>query len=155
MAQTVSILLSPEDRARLATVAGDRNSPQKHVQRARIILFSAGRLPAVTVARQASVSRPAVWRWQQRYAGQGVEGLLRDKTRKPGKSPLQPETVAKVLALPCSAPPGNATHWTGRAVAKAAGISLRAVQRIWEAHRLQPHRLRTFKKSNDPACRKG
>jgi hypothetical protein len=55
-----------------------------------------------------------------------------------------------VLALPCSEPPGNATHWTGRAVAKAAGVSLRSVQRIWEAHRLQPHRLRSFKKSNDP-----
>ena len=80
-----------------------------------------------------------------------MDGLLRDKTRKPGKAPLPAKTVAKVLALPCSEPPGNATHWTGRAVAKAAGISLRAVQRIWEAHRLQPHRLRTFKKSNDPA----
>ncbi len=56
-----------------------------------------------------------------------------------------------MLALPCSEAPGNATHWTGRAVAKAVGVSLRAVQRIWEAHRLQPHRLRTFKMSRDPA----
>ena len=58
---------------------------------------------------------------------------------------------AKVLALTCSEPPGEMTHWTGRAVAKAVGISLRAVQRIWETHRLQPHRIRTFKRSNDPA----
>jgi hypothetical protein len=92
-----------------------------------------------------------VWRWQQRFAEQGVEGLLRDKTRKPGKAPLSAETVAKVLALPCSEPPGEATHWTGRAVARAVGVSLRAVQRIWQAHRLQPHRIRTFKRSNDPA----
>jgi Homeodomain-like domain len=106
--------------------------PQKHVQRARIILFSAQRLPVLTVARQAFVSRPAVWRWQQRYAEQGVDGLLRGKTRKPGKVAIPLETVAKVLALPCSEPPGHATHRTGRAVAKAAGISLRAVQRIWE-----------------------
>jgi hypothetical protein len=56
-----------------------------------------------------------------------------------------------VLALPCSQAPDNATHWTGRAVATAAGVSLRSVQRIWEAHRLQPHRLRTFKMSRDPA----
>ena len=81
----------------------------------------------------------------------GVDGLLRDKTRKPGRAPLPPETVAKVLALPCSEAPGNATHWTGRAVAKAVGVSLRAVQRIWNAHRLQPHCLRTFKRSRDPA----
>ena len=80
-----------------------------------------------------------------------MDGLLRDKTRPPGKPPLAPETVAKVLALPCSHPPGEATHWTGRAVAAAVGVSLRTVQRIWEAHGLQPHRIRTFKKSNDPA----
>jgi hypothetical protein len=54
------------------------------------------------------------------------------------------------LELTCSEPPGEVTHWTGRAMAKAAGISLRAVQRLWKAHRLQPHRIRTFKRSNDP-----
>lgn len=152
MAQTVSIIsILPEDRARLAAVIGDRNSPQKHVQRARIVLLSADRLPVLDVARQVGISRPAVWRWQVRYAEQGVDGLLRDKTRKPGKAPIALATVAKVLALPCSEPSGTTTHWTGRAVAKAVGISLRAVQRIWDAHQLQPHRLRTFKTSKDPA----
>jgi hypothetical protein len=58
--------------------------------------------------------------------------------------------VAKVLAITCSEPLGEATHWTGCTVAAAVGISLRTVQRIWEAHRLQPHRMRTFKRSNDP-----
>jgi transposase len=151
MAQIVSIILSPEDRSRLAAVIADRNAPHKHVQRAHIILHSAERRPVLDIARRSGVSRPAVWRWQQRFVEQGVESLLRDKTRKPGKPPLPLETVAKVLALPCSEPPGNATHWTGRAVAQAIGVGLRTVQRIWDAHRLQPHRLRTFKKSNDPA----
>jgi len=151
MAQTVCILLSRDDRARLAAIVGDRNIPQKHARRAKIVLHSAEGHSVLDVARLSGVSRPAVWRWQRRFAEQGMDGLLRDKTRKPGKAPLPAKIVAKVLALPCSEPPGNATHWTGRAVAKAVGISLRAVQRIWEAHRLQPHRLRTFKKSNDPA----
>jgi transposase len=151
MAQTVCIILSAEDRARLTSVIQDRNRLHKHVQRAKIVLLSAERRPVLDVARLSGVSRPSIWRWQRRYAEQGVDGLLRDKTRKPGKPRVPAKTVAKVLALPCSDPPGNATHWTGRAVAKAVGISLRAVQRIWEAHRLQPHRLRTFKKSNDPA----
>ncbi|HYD69317.1 IS630 family transposase [Azospirillum sp.] len=151
MAQTVSVIVGPEDRARLAAILGDRNRPLKHVQRANIIVLSAERLPVQEVARRAGVSRPAVWRWQVRYAEQGVDGLLRDKTRKPGRAPLPRATVAKVLALTCSEPPGAVTHWTGRAVAKAVGISLRAVQRIWEANRLQPHRIRTFKRSNDPA----
>jgi transposase len=143
MAQTVCILLSSDDRTRLTAVIQDRNRLHKHVQRAKIALHSAEGRCVLDVARLSGVSRPAVWRWQKRYAEQGVDGLLRDKTRKPGKAPVQAKTVAKVLALPW--------HWTGRAVAKAVGISLRAVQRIWEAHRLQPHRLRTFKKSNDPA----
>ena len=151
MAQTVCILLGDEDRMRLAAIVVDRNRPQKHVQRARIVLLSADRLPVLAVARQTDASRPAVWRWQQRFAERGIDGLLRDKTRKPGKKPLPAATVAKILALPCGKPPRQATHWTGRMVAKAVGVSLRAVQRIWEANRLQPHRVRTFKTSNDPA----
>src|SRR6202795_5052765 len=151
MAQTVCILLGEEDRTRLAAIVGDRNRPQKHVQRARIVLLSADRLPVLAVASRTDASRPAVWRWQQRFAEQGVDGLLHDKTRKPGKKPLPAATVAKILALPCGKPPRQATHWTGRMVATAVGVSLRAVQRIWEANRLQPHRVRTFKTSNDPA----
>jgi hypothetical protein len=54
------------------------------------------------------------------------------------------------VALTCAAPPHEATHWTGRAMARAAGISLSSVQRIWAAHKLQPHRVRTFKRSRDP-----
>jgi transposase len=103
------------------------------------------------VAQRAGTSRPAVWRWQKRYAEAGVDGLLRDKTRPPGRTPVPTATIARVLALTQSEPPGEATHWTGRAMAKAVGLSLRTVQRIWEAHRLQPHRIRTFKRSSDPA----
>jgi hypothetical protein len=58
--------------------------------------------------------------------------------------------VRRVVALTCAEPPGEASHWTGRAMAKAAGISLRSVQRIWTAHDLQPPRIRTFKRSSDP-----
>ena len=151
MAQTVSVIVGEEDRARLAAIASDRAGPLKHVQRAHIILHSAERRSVLEVAGLAGVSRPAVWRWQARYAEQGVDALLRDKTRPPGRTPLSTAKVAEVLALTCSEPPGEVTHWTGRAVAKAVGVSLRAVQRIWEQRRLQPHRLRTFKRSKDPA----
>ena len=151
MAQTSCVILTPSDRERLTTIIGDRNRPLKHIQRARIILHSDERLPVQEVARRSDVSRPAVWRWQQRFAEAGVEGLLRDKTRPPGKAPLSLSIVAKVLSITCSEPPGEATHWTGRAVAEIVGISLRAVQRIWEGHGLQPHRVRTFKRSTDPA----
>ena len=151
MAQEVCVTVSAADRAHLAAIIDDRNRPLKHIQRAQILLFSADRLPVLQVAQRAGTSRPAVWRWQKRYAEAGVEGLLRDKTRPPGRKPVPTATIARVLALTQSEPLGEATHWTGRAMAKAVGLSLRAVQRIWEAHRLQPHRIRTFKRSNDPA----
>jgi transposase len=150
MAHTVCPLVSAEDRARLAAVVADRNRPQKHAARARIILASAERLDVATVARRAGISRPAVWRWQQRFAEAGVDGLLRDKTRKPGKPRTADAIVRQVVALTCGEPPGEATHWTGRAMAEATGLSLRTVQRIWAAHDLQPHRVRTFKRSRDP-----
>jgi transposase len=151
MAQTVSVIVNAENRARLAAIIGDRNRPQKHVQRARIVLLSADRLPVAEIARLVGISRPSVWRWQRRFGESGVDVLLREPSRKPGKAPLPASTVSKIVALTCAEPPGQATHWTGRAMAKVMGISLRTVQRIWEAHHLQPHRIRTFKKSNDPA----
>jgi transposase len=150
MAQTVCILNDDGDRQRLAAIIADRNRAQKHVKRARIIVGSMDGLNVLEIAGFVGVSRPAVWRWQQRYAEEGVDGLLRDKTRKPGKSPLGREIEGQVIALTCAEPPGEATHWTGRAMAEAVGISLRSVQRIWERHKLQPHRIRTFKRSTDP-----
>src|ERR1041385_1385749 len=99
MAQTVSVIVTAEERVRLAAIVGDRSRPLKHVQRARIVLHSADRLPVLEVARRATVSRPAVWRWQRRYAEEGMDGLLRDKTRPPGRAPVPMTTVAKVLAL--------------------------------------------------------
>lgn len=151
MAQTVSVIISAEDRARLVAIAGDRSRPLKHVQRAKIVLHSADRLPALDVARRSGVSRPAVWRWQRHYAEGGVDRLLREGSRKPGKPPVPAAKVAEVLALTCAEPPGEVTHWTGRAMAEVAGLSLRTIQRIWETNRLQPHRWRSFKRSKDPA----
>src|SRR5919107_3952717 len=150
MAQSVCLVPPADDRARLEAIVADRNRPQKHVARARVVLLSADRLGVAAVARRAGVSRPAVWRWQRRFAEAGVDGLLRDRTRKPGKAPLDDALVRRVVALTCAEPPGETTHWTGRAMAAAVGISLRSVQRIWAAHKLQPHRIRTFKRSRDP-----
>ena len=150
MAQTVCVIVSASDRERLEVINSDRNRPQKHAERARVVLASMAGEPVQRVAARLDVSRPMVWRWQQRFAEEGAEGLLRDKTRQPGKLPIAAATVARVVAMTCTDPPHEATHWTGRAMAKATGISLRSVQRIWEAHDLQPHRVRTFKRSRDP-----
>ncbi len=80
----------------------------------------------------------------------GVEGLLRDKTRPSRIPPLGAEVAERVIALTQGEPPGEATHWTGAAMAEAAGISVSAVQRLWRVHGLQPHRVRQFKLSRNP-----
>jgi DDE superfamily endonuclease/Homeodomain-like domain len=150
MAQTVCVLLSASDRKRLDAIASDRNQPSKYIERARVVLASEAGRPVQQVATEVDVSRPMVWRWQQRFAEEGPDALLRDKTRKPGKPPVPAGTVARVVALTCGEPPPGAMHWTGRAMAKVAGISLRSVQRIWDAYQLQPHRVRSFRRSRDP-----
>jgi hypothetical protein len=110
------------------------------------------------VARRTGTAQPTVRRWRRRFREEGVAGLLRDRTRPPGTAPLPPgtaplppATVRRVLELTGREPPGEATHWTGRMMAEAVGISLRSVQRIWAAHGLAPHRIRRFKLSRDPA----
>jgi transposase len=150
MREGTAVEVSAADRARLKAVVADRNSPQKHVWRARIILATDEGCGTVEITRRAGVSKPCVRRWQGRFAAEGVDGLLRDKTRPPGTPPLAEATVERVVELTREGPPGEATHWTGRAMAKAVGISLSAVQGIWKAHGLVPHRVRTFKLSRDP-----
>jgi transposase len=76
--------------------------------------------------------------------------LLRDKTRPSRISPLGAEAAERVVALTLGEPPGETTHWTGVLMAKAAGLSVSSVQRIWRKHGLQSHRMRQFKLSNDP-----
>ena len=146
----IAIHLSPSDRKRLRAIIDDRNSTQKHVWRARIILGTADGLGTAAIMRAAAVSKTAVWRWQERFMEQGVDGLLRDKTRPARVPKLADDIVERVVSLTLSEPPGETTHWTGRLMAGIAGVSLTSVQRIWKAHGLAPHRIRTFKLSNDP-----
>ena len=83
------VIVTSEDRARLERLVGDRNTPAKVVWRARIVLASADGNTVKAVARLTGKSKPCVWRWQERFAEEGVEGLLRDKTRPPGRKPLR------------------------------------------------------------------
>jgi transposase len=150
MRSDVEVRLGPGDRERLETVAGDGNSAQKHVWRARIILATAEGCGTAEVMRRAGVSKPCVWRWQRRFMEGGVDALLHDKTRKPGKAPVPEPIVAQLVERTLGAPPGETTHWTSRAMADVMGLAISTVQKIWRAHGLAPHRLRSFKLSRDP-----
>jgi transposase len=146
----ISISISRSDRQRLTAITKDRNAPQKHVWRAAIVLLSADHVGTNEIMRETGKSKTCVWRWQERFMQEGVDGLLRDKTRPSRIPPLGREVADRVVALTQTEPPAEATHWTADMIAKASGISASAARRIWKAHGLQPHRYRHFKLSADP-----
>ncbi|TAV41117.1 IS630 family transposase, partial [Rhizobium leguminosarum] len=139
------------DRSRLEAIIAAPTSPQKHVWRAKIILMSGNGLGTVAIMQATGKSKPCVWRWQERFMSEGVDGLLRDKSRPPGMAPLESDVVEQVVALTLEPPRQEATHWTVRAMANAVGIAASSVVKIWHEHGLAPHRWRSFKLSNDKA----
>src|SRR5665213_3824825 len=143
------IRLSTSERAALEGVVANRNSPQKHVWRAKIVLLTADGQGTAEIMRATGKAKTVIWRWQERFR-EAATGLWRDKTRPSRVPPLGPAVAERIVALTLAGPPAAASHWTGTAMAKAAGISVSSVQRIWRAHGLQPHRVRHFKLSNDP-----
>jgi transposase len=151
MRSGISFLVSATDRRRLETIVTGRNTPQKHVWRARIVLLTADGLGTNALMAATGTSKTTVWRWQARFAEEGVDGLLRDRTRPPGKAPIADARVAELLRLTQAPPSHEATHWTARAMAQAVGMGVATVQKIWKAHGLAPHRWRAFKLSTDPA----
>ena len=151
MRKGIEIDVSAADRARLEAIVADRNRPQKHVWRARIILATADGCGTAAIMRRAGVSKPSVWRWQERFMTAGVSGLLHDQTRPARIPPLPKAAVEAVVTRTLDeAPPDDATHWTAPAMAAASGLSVSSVQRIWRAHGLRPHQVRSFKLSTDP-----
>jgi transposase len=149
MRRGILVDVSADDRARLEAVVANRNSPQKHVWRARIVLLTAEGLGTVEIMRRTGKSKTAVWRWQERFMAAGVDGLVRDKTRPSRIPPLGAEVAERVVERTLGPPPGDTTHWTAAAMAETVGISVSSVQRIWRAHGLLPHRMRQFKLSTD------
>lgn len=150
MRNDICISVSSADRVRLKHLVADRNTPRKVVWRAAIVLATAEGLGTMAIMRATGLSKPSVWRWQERYAAEGVDGLTRDKTRPGRKKPLSDAVKRKVLTLTARETPANATHWSAASMAKAVGISISSVQRIWAEAGLKPHLVAKFKISNDP-----
>ncbi len=147
----IRIEVTASDKARLEAIVAARSSPQKHVWRARIILLTDQGLGTLAIMAATGKSKTCVWRWQERFMTEGIDGLLRDKTRPAGIAPLEAALVDKVVALTLEPPDHEATHWTVRAMAKTVGIAASSVVKIWHDHGLAPHRWRSFKLSNDKA----
>jgi Homeodomain-like domain-containing protein len=79
MRQGIWVTIDAADRTRLEAIVADRNRPQKHVWRARIILLTADGVGTTGIERQTGKDKMCVWRWQERFMHEGVEGLLRDR----------------------------------------------------------------------------
>jgi transposase len=146
----ICIYVSLASRARLEAIIADRNSSSKAAWRARIVLATVDGHGTNEIMRRTGKSKPCVWRWQERYVEDGVDGLLRDKTRPSRKKPLSEKVKLKVLAKTASETPANATHWSRASMAAAMGISPSSVGRIWAEAGLKPHLVKRFKISNDP-----
>ena len=141
--------ISEGQRVLLERWAGAQKTPQSVAVRARIVLLAGEGESNSAIARAVGVSRPTVILWRSRFAEGGPQALTETKPgrgRKPSISSAQVQAI--VQATTQTRPPGQ-THWSCRSMAKAHGVSPASVQRIWDAHGLKPHRVKTFKLSND------
>jgi transposase len=149
---TPALALSLDDNQtkRLQQMVRSGRTPQKIALRARIVLLAGAGVPNHAIATQLRVSRPTVLLWRKRFTQFGVPGLLRDAKRPGRKKAIAPEVVQRIVEATLHTTPPAATHWTTRTMAKAQNVSHTTVHRIWQQHRLQPHRVETFKLSRDP-----
>ena len=146
----ICLYVNRADRVRLRDVLAGRNTPRKVIWRAEIVLATADGHGTNEIMRRTGTSKPCVWRWQERFIDEGVDGLLRDKTRPARKARLADETKLAVVTKTAGETPANATHWSRTTMAKQMGISPSSVGRIWAEAGLKPHLTGTFKVSNDP-----
>ena len=149
----MQIPLSAEDRQTLQRWLTSRSQAlgPKQKLRARIVLMSADGCSTNEIMRVLKVSNPTLNLWRRRFLEEGVEGLLKGKTRPPGKSKIAPEKIEEILTLTMTGKPAAATHWSCRTMSEQVGVSKSTVNAIWKEHGLKPHKVKGFKVSNDPA----
>src|ERR1700758_831792 len=144
-----SLELDEGERRELTSLASRRSTAQGLAQRARIILACADGEQSKVVAARLGIDPDAVGKWRRRFAAHRLEGL-RDEPRSGTPRTIEDARIETVIVRTLETNPPNATHWSSRSMARASGLSVSTVQRIWRAFGLQPHRLETFKLSTDP-----
>ena len=144
-----AIKLTEAERKKLKSIAGSPRQPLRLVQRANIVLMAEKGLENIEIAQRLNVSVPLVGRWRRRYSASNFAGIEKDKTRPPGKPKTESALVQTILDKTMQETPIAQTHWSQHSMAKAAGVSPSTVGRIWRAHGLKPHLVKTFKLSND------
>jgi transposase len=144
-----ALVLSAEERAELTSLAGRRNTAQALALRARIVLRCATGAQNQQVAADLRIDKTTVGKWRRRFVECRMDGL-RDEPRSGAPRTVDDARIEAVIVRTLESLPPDATHWSSRGIARAGGLSISTVQRIWRAFGLQPHRLETFKLSTDP-----
>jgi DNA invertase Pin-like site-specific DNA recombinase len=145
----VGIELDEAERCELAARTRRRKISRADAMRAEIVLLAADGATNLAIAEQLGVTRVTVATWRQRFAAKRLDGLA-DEPRPGGPRKIGDEKIAEVVTTTLETMPAAATHWSTRSMAKASGLSISTVHRIWRAFSLQPHRSETFKLSADP-----
>ena len=143
------LIMSAEQRQTLEAWVRARNTPQKIVLRSNICLLASEGLSHNAIAKRLITSRPTVILWTNRFQEQGLAGLSEDAPHGTSKRQIDMEKVKAIVEATLHTTPKDGTHWSTRTMAKDQGVSHATIQRIWEAHGLQPHRLKNFKLSQD------
>jgi transposase len=145
------VQLSAEDDRRLRILSKRKRVEARVQLRSRIVLLAAAGMGNKDIAQKLDTDRRVAARWRARFLAAGVDGLMQDAPR-PGRprTTRQPANVEEVVRITLDEKPVGATHWSTRTLAAHLGISASAVARIWRAHGLKPHRVESFKLSNDP-----
>lgn len=144
------VKLNPEQRSALEQYARARSMPARLVQRARIVLRAADGLQDKQIAEELRITPEKAARWRNRFLDGGLNALRKDAPRPGGPRTISDRRIAQVVEKTTQEKPNNATHWSTRTMAAAVGLSEASIRRIWHAHGLKPHLVRTFKLSNDP-----
>jgi len=146
-----ALRLSDQDRDRLESWLRAHNTPQALAWRAQIILHAAEGLPNTRIAEQVGVTVVTVREWRKRFQTEGIDALTEIKPGRGRKREINATKVKRIVHDTLHVKPRGATHWSCRTMAERHRVSSATVQRIWDAHGLQPHRVETFKLSTDPA----
>lgn len=143
--------LSKTERQDLQKLIKGRNTKQKFVTRAKIIVMLAEEKKKSRIAKQLNINRNTVYLWEKKYKSGGIANILRDATR-PGRKPKLDEDKKKAIidSTLYSKPKDGSEQWSARIMALEHGVSHMTVHRIWREHNLKPHLVKTFKNSNDP-----
>jgi transposase len=145
----VPVELSDDERARLESWTRRRTSAQALALRSRIVLLAADGLRNTEIARELGIHRNVAGKWRSRFLEHRLDGLS-DEPRPGRPRTITDEQVEDVVVKTLETTPRGATHWSTRSMAKEVGLTQSAVQRIWKAFGLQPHRQETWKLSKDP-----